>query len=306
MINISIFIKNISCGYNHSFILSADGDIYRFGSNEYGQLGNGNKNFLHTPVLYRHKFKFRDINCFQNTSLAMDQESKYYVWGDFGNRYLTRHPVKFNSFQEIIDDKFSDEHWIFSLKPLTFEELFYPIKKVFKTISKAFNNPKNSDLKFKIKRNGSEDFEYIYGHKWFLGESAEHFHTMFANEWGENETKEVVVPDYSYEAYYQYIKCLNTDFIETEDIELLIELLSITEEYFDGEVKDKCIDKIKPLVKIENVCSLYSSAIKYRAKQLKKFCYELMSKNIKLFIETDGYKEMDPVYIAQFFTDYHK
>ena len=128
---------------------------------------------------------------------------------------------------------------------------------------------------------------------------------MFANEWSENVSKEVVVPDYSYEAYYQYIQCLYTDYIETQDIELLIELLSITEEYLDGEIKEKCIDKIKPLVKIENVCSLYSSAIKYGAKELEQFCYELMSNNIKLLLQTDGYKQMDPAHSTQFFTEYH-
>ena len=117
----------------------------------------GTKKNQNSPQLLQAKHTFGDILCFQNISLAMGQESNFYVWGtNFGNRCRTPHPVQFNSFQEIIDYKLLNNYWVFSLKPLTFEELFHPIKKVVKTISKAFNNPKNSDLKFKVKLKGSD------------------------------------------------------------------------------------------------------------------------------------------------------
>jgi alpha-tubulin suppressor-like RCC1 family protein len=34
-------IKKISCGRFHSLLLSCDGDIYAFGWNDFGQIGNG-------------------------------------------------------------------------------------------------------------------------------------------------------------------------------------------------------------------------------------------------------------------------
>jgi len=43
-------ISNISCGKNHSIILTNDGKIFSTGSNIYGQLGNGNNNNTNTFI----------------------------------------------------------------------------------------------------------------------------------------------------------------------------------------------------------------------------------------------------------------
>jgi alpha-tubulin suppressor-like RCC1 family protein len=37
----NIIIKKIKCGKDHSLVLSTEGDIYAFGKNKYGQIGNG-------------------------------------------------------------------------------------------------------------------------------------------------------------------------------------------------------------------------------------------------------------------------
>jgi alpha-tubulin suppressor-like RCC1 family protein len=48
IINSPIYEKvvQISCGCNHSLLLTKSGDLYGFGHNKYGQIGCGNNNWL--------------------------------------------------------------------------------------------------------------------------------------------------------------------------------------------------------------------------------------------------------------------
>jgi alpha-tubulin suppressor-like RCC1 family protein len=38
---LNIFIVDVSCGYNHCLSISNKGEIYGWGGNKFGQLGNG-------------------------------------------------------------------------------------------------------------------------------------------------------------------------------------------------------------------------------------------------------------------------
>lgn len=45
-----IFIDQISCGENHCLALSATGELYGWGTNKKGQLGQGHKESVDSPV----------------------------------------------------------------------------------------------------------------------------------------------------------------------------------------------------------------------------------------------------------------
>jgi alpha-tubulin suppressor-like RCC1 family protein len=51
-------IKSISCGYFHNLQLIIDRDIYAFGLNRCGQIGNGNKTNQSVPVKINGSQKF--------------------------------------------------------------------------------------------------------------------------------------------------------------------------------------------------------------------------------------------------------
>lgn len=44
-------IASINAGWFHSFALKADGSLWAFGNNEYGQLGDGTNRQRYVPVL---------------------------------------------------------------------------------------------------------------------------------------------------------------------------------------------------------------------------------------------------------------
>ncbi len=61
LLNNNQIIKSICCGYAHSLLLTTDGDIYAFGWNSCGQIGNGNNTNQSNPVKITVSQKFNEI-----------------------------------------------------------------------------------------------------------------------------------------------------------------------------------------------------------------------------------------------------
>jgi hypothetical protein len=99
-------IEKISCGREHSLLLSRDGDIYAFGNNNKSQLGfntNDNKQ-LFPSKLSINTNKFIDIKShnYFDISIALSVNNKYYVWGDCGETVINKpKEYKFKSIDEV-------------------------------------------------------------------------------------------------------------------------------------------------------------------------------------------------------------
>jgi hypothetical protein len=97
--------KKISCGKNHSLLLSIEGHIITYGSNYWVQIGIGNKGrFVKTPTELNFKQTFKDIatHPYRNISDELSIDNKFYVWGKYGDDcFLTPTEVKFTSFDDI-------------------------------------------------------------------------------------------------------------------------------------------------------------------------------------------------------------
>ena len=86
-------ISQISVGGNHSLALDSEGQIYAWGSNDYGQLGNGDTTSSNTPVKVDTSGvlagkTISQISAGSNYSLALDSEGQIYAWGDNYNGLL--------------------------------------------------------------------------------------------------------------------------------------------------------------------------------------------------------------------------
>ncbi len=104
----NIMVKKISCGLTHSLLLTQNGDIYAFGSNNLGQLGNSNQKNLITPTKINNKIKYIDIakNKWSKKCLAFSTNGIYYLWG-----YYVREVIKAVK----IDHKTLDDFFLLSL-----------------------------------------------------------------------------------------------------------------------------------------------------------------------------------------------
>jgi alpha-tubulin suppressor-like RCC1 family protein len=100
----NVFIEKISCGSEHSLLLSSDGYIYAFGNNESGELGNKKKENELSPHRIKIETKFIDIKCHfsSNISIALSEGKVFYIWGKceiFFSYYPSQ--VKSESFDDI-------------------------------------------------------------------------------------------------------------------------------------------------------------------------------------------------------------
>lgn len=66
----------------HTVALTSDGDIYAWGANSSGQLGDNTIIPKSTPTLVIGGLKFRDVMAGRNSSLGITRTSGLYLWGD--------------------------------------------------------------------------------------------------------------------------------------------------------------------------------------------------------------------------------
>jgi RCC1 and BTB domain-containing protein len=289
----AISIKQIACGACHSLLLTTDGDVLAFGLNNFGQIGHKN---LAKPQIYPIKVsplgsnKFVDIasECKSNISIAKSIDGFCYVWGESNGRKVynperTQFKSVFDAFVSNSKRKVTHKSMPLNVKLLNPKS---PQFRIYESISGLFNDSKESDFKFKV--NG----KYIFVHKLLLKTRCEHFRNMFSNNWSENKTNEIEITDYSYDVYYAFLKYVYTDSVDIKPEEA-IELLDLANSYLEEDLKHKCIEIIKNGITINNVCSLYSLAIKYESKELEDYCFEFGSNKFNDICITDDFDNMD-------------
>ena len=167
-------------------------------------------------------------------------------------------------------------------------------KRLVEKLSFLFNNPENSDLRFKV-----ED-KLIYVHKLILQMNCNYFKQKFkensramrestANRKVENVE---IVKEYSYDVYYAFLKYIYTNVIDIET-QKAIELLVLADNYGENELKQKCLDIIKDGINIENVCTLYCTSIKYNLTELENKCFEFCANKMNKIVKTEAFHKMD-------------
>jgi RCC1 and BTB domain-containing protein len=301
VLNNNVIIKNITCGSNHILLLTTDDDVYALGGNNCGQIGIGNRTYQSIPVKINGSQKFKEIKSFYllNISVAKAVDNYCYVWGECENGcVLTPKKTEIKSIEEIFA-KYS----IIKITPkpiylnsLTSDESSTPEEETEEML-KLFNNPINSDLKFKI-----EDKE-IYVNKYIIETNSKYFESKFkentrpSEESTENETIDKVIDvieitKYSYDVYYAFLKYIYTDFIDIKT-EKAMDLLVLANNHNEECLKKDCIQFIKNTLTVENVCYLYCDSIKYNFVELENICVDFAKNNMKKIFKTEAFHKMD-------------
>jgi alpha-tubulin suppressor-like RCC1 family protein len=74
----------MSWGYYHTIVLTSSGDVYAWGHNEFGQIGNGSNNEYHSIP---HKMndsmseKFKSVSCGEYYSTALSVADRVFCCG---------------------------------------------------------------------------------------------------------------------------------------------------------------------------------------------------------------------------------
>ena len=75
-------IQSVAAGGYHSLALDNSGNVYSWGSNMSGELGNGNYVANPTPTQIKSLSGFRQVVAGYNFSLALDNNGNVWAWGD--------------------------------------------------------------------------------------------------------------------------------------------------------------------------------------------------------------------------------
>ena len=80
---IGVTFVQISAGARHSIALGSDGNVYAWGSNQLGQLGNGTYSFSAVPALVSvpDGITFTQVDASESLSAAIGSDGAAYVWG---------------------------------------------------------------------------------------------------------------------------------------------------------------------------------------------------------------------------------
>ena len=96
-------IKQVSLDHSHLGVLSFKGTIYLWGSNKYGQLGQGKKlgaaEFVDKPLKLTLPAPISFIDCRYFTTSAIDKNGKLYIWG---KHKMSTDPSKYTGFEDIL------------------------------------------------------------------------------------------------------------------------------------------------------------------------------------------------------------
>jgi alpha-tubulin suppressor-like RCC1 family protein len=76
-----LVITKVSTAFRSHLALTADGRLYAWGNNEWGQVGDGTTTQRATPVAIGGALRFRDIAAHQEFSSALGTNGELYFWG---------------------------------------------------------------------------------------------------------------------------------------------------------------------------------------------------------------------------------
>jgi alpha-tubulin suppressor-like RCC1 family protein len=76
-------IIDVKCGYSHTLLLTSSGEVYAWGSNYYGQIGNGCNEDQNTPIKVNgfNNERIVMISCGGYHSMVVTESGRIYSWG---------------------------------------------------------------------------------------------------------------------------------------------------------------------------------------------------------------------------------
>ncbi|XP_054087808.1 E3 ubiquitin-protein ligase highwire isoform X1 [Zeugodacus cucurbitae] len=88
-------VVQVSCGLHHTVVLTLAGEVYTFGSNQYGQLGTGDLQPVNGPVKVHVQGAISQVCAGSNHTVLMTYKGMVYTFGNYQKGQLGRLPNDF-------------------------------------------------------------------------------------------------------------------------------------------------------------------------------------------------------------------
>lgn len=87
-VSLTFKIKETSIGNLHSLAIDESGNLWAWGNNDYGQLGNGTTTATKIPIKIKSGTRFKKVSAGYSHSIAIDEEGNLWTWGHNGYSQL--------------------------------------------------------------------------------------------------------------------------------------------------------------------------------------------------------------------------
>ncbi|XP_014250304.1 inhibitor of Bruton tyrosine kinase isoform X2 [Cimex lectularius] len=155
----------------------------------------------------------------------------------------------------------------------------------------------------------SEDEQVFPAHKCILSASLEYFQRMFLAGWSESKNVPLIHLDCSALVVNQFLHYIYTkdfsDVVNSIDIEGLIRLLQISDQYLASQLKEECEFVLCTLLSLRNCTYILQVAYKYNAFQLKKSAFDFIALNLNAMIESRQLELLEPELLKELSDHYN-
>ncbi|KAK5582285.1 hypothetical protein RB653_003868 [Dictyostelium firmibasis] len=154
-------------------------------------------------------------------------------------------------------------------------------------IGSLFNNPIYSDITFKL-LDGSE----LHSHKNILSSRCQKFQAMFQNDMIESQSKEIEIVNYESAVFRKMVEYLYSDSLNEDNIEMILQLIIIADEYLLDTLKNYCELKLITEINSNNVAIFLLKSDIYNCKFLKKSSMEYILGNVKKLFQDKEFNKI--------------
>ncbi|KAM9990103.1 hypothetical protein ACTFIY_006145 [Dictyostelium cf. discoideum] len=154
-------------------------------------------------------------------------------------------------------------------------------------IGSLFNNPVYSDIAFKLL-----DGSLLLSHKNILSSRCQKFQGMFQNDMKESQSKEIEIVNYEPAVFRKMIEYLYSDSLNEDNIDMVLQLIIIADEYLLDTLKHHCELKLITEINSNNVASFLLKSDIYNCKFLKKSSMEFILGNVKKLFQNKEFNKV--------------
>jgi len=165
-------------------------------------------------------------------------------------------------------------------------QVILPESSINQDYCKMFNNPFLSDVKFLV------EGKPLYGHKAILASRSEYFSSLYNSGMREASSSEMVISNYSYEAFLELLRFIYTDQCQVNPT-LAAELMGAAEFYRLTRLKAITEYTLSKAIDIDTACPILEIAHSFGAKQLKLLVHEYIFQNYEHIAKTNLFSEMN-------------
>ncbi|GLE10036.1 hypothetical protein PINS_up022010 [Pythium insidiosum] len=291
-------VVSLACGYYHTAVVTADGTVWTFGRNEYGQLGLGHKRHVAvpTPVDTLRRVRIIQVACGCYHTLTLSDDGKVYPFGRNNHGQLGLETAVDCAAPQVIPSLRG--HFVRKVAAGFYHSVCLvgqhsqPAERSRGSLSwdlrRMLNNPCRSDVKFIV------DGKVLYAHSCIIMARCEPLEKMLDGRTKDGSQDEIVIPECEYDVFAALMEFLYTDEVLALDhpgteLEFLLQLMALTDQYLVTALTRLCEAAILRRLNVENVCAILDMAHFRDAFKLKRRCMTFILDHFAEVIATEAF-----------------